>query len=78
MPGFHPGIENSRKASTRAAQAADILIAQGRAGGRRRAGGAWLFQLDDRPRSLRRRGFSRTGSHRARYWNTVIYEKTKR
>ncbi len=27
-------------------------------------------------RNLRTRGFSRTGSHRVRYWNAVIYEET--
>ncbi len=26
-------------------------------------------------RELRRRGFARRGSHRARYWNTVTYER---
>ena len=26
-------------------------------------------------RRLKRRGFVRTGSHQARYWNTVIYEQ---
>src|SRR5882757_5541465 len=31
--GFHPGIENPRKASRRAAQAADILIAKAAASG---------------------------------------------
>ena len=25
-------------------------------------------------RQLRRRGFVRTGAHRVRYWNAVIYE----
>ena len=28
-------------------------------------------------RHLRRRGWSRTGSHRARYWNAVIYDWKK-
>ena len=46
--GFHPGIESPRAAAKRAAQAADILIARARKTRRRRAGGAWLFQLDDR------------------------------
>jgi hypothetical protein len=28
-------------------------------------------------RQLRRRGFTRTGSHRVRYWNAVTYEWEK-
>jgi len=27
-------------------------------------------------RVLLKRGFARTGSHQARYWNTVIYESS--
>jgi len=26
-------------------------------------------------RELRRRGFTKSGSHRVQYWNTVIYER---
>jgi broad specificity phosphatase PhoE len=72
--GFAPGIENTRQAGRRADQAADLLVARAR-----ETGGAvlvahgylnWMIG-----RRLKRRGFVRTGSHQARYWNTVLYEK---
>jgi broad specificity phosphatase PhoE len=71
--GFHPGIENPRAARKRAAQAADILIARARQSGVTAlvAHGYFNWMIG---RQLRRRGFVRTGSHQARYWNTVIYE----
>lgn len=71
--GYHPGIENPRQARARAAQAADMLIAQARATGMAAvvAHGYFNWMIG---RQLRRRGFRRTGSHRARYWNSVIYE----
>jgi broad specificity phosphatase PhoE len=72
--GFHPGIENPRQAKLRAARAADMLVA---AAGQRGVAALvahgyfnWMIGRD-----LKRRGFSRTGSHQARYWNTVLYEK---
>jgi broad specificity phosphatase PhoE len=71
--GFHPGIENPRKALRRAAQAADILIAKAQKNGVTAlvAHGYFNWMIG---RELKRRGFIRTGSHQARYWNTVIYE----
>ena len=71
--GFHPGIETARGAAGRAAQAADILIARARRSGVTAlvAHGYFNWMIG---RQLVRRGFKRTGSHRARYWNTVIYE----
>ena len=71
--GFHPGIENPRKVLRRAAQAADILIAKAAASGVTAlvAHGYFNWMIG---RELKRRGFIRTGSHQARYWNTVIYE----
>jgi broad specificity phosphatase PhoE len=71
--GFHPGIENPRSARTRAAQAADILIARAHRTGVTAlvAHGYFNWMIG---RQLLRRGFTRTGSHQARYWNTVIYE----
>jgi broad specificity phosphatase PhoE len=71
--GFHPGIENPRKAMGRAAQAADILIAKASKNGITAlvAHGYFNWMIG---RELKRRGFIRTGSHQARYWNTVIYE----
>jgi broad specificity phosphatase PhoE len=72
--GFHPGIENARAAGARATQAADILIARARKSGASAlvAHGYFNWMIG---RRLLRRGFVRTGSHRARYWNTVIYER---
>jgi broad specificity phosphatase PhoE len=71
--GFHPGIENPRRAGRRAAQAADILIAKAAANGVTAlvAHGYFNWMIG---RQLVKRGFKRTGSHQARYWNTVIYE----
>ena len=71
--GFHPGIENPRAARRRADQAADILTARARTTGSAAlvAHGYFNWMIG---RALRRRGFVRSGSHRAHYWNTVIYE----
>jgi len=71
--GFHPDIENPRAAARRAAQAADILIAKAAASGVTAlvAHGYFNWMIG---RQLLKRGFKRTGSHQARYWNTVIYE----
>ena len=71
--GYHPGIENYRKAKHRAAQAADILIAKARRESPTAlvAHGYFNAMIG---RELRQRGFVRTGSHRVRYWNAVIYD----
>ena len=55
--GYHPEIENYRKAKHRAAQAAGILIARAREGAWRRACCAWLLQHDDRARAAPSRIF---------------------
>lgn len=71
--GFHPGIENPRQARKRAAEAADILIARAREVGASAlvAHGYFNWMIG---RRLLKRGFRRTGTHQARYWNTVVYE----
>ena len=71
--GFHPEIENPRAAAKRAVQAAEILIARARQGGMTAlvAHGYFNWMIG---RVLLKRGFRRTGSHQARYWNTVFYE----
>jgi broad specificity phosphatase PhoE len=71
--GYHPEIENYRRARHRAAQAADILIGRARKEGKAAlvAHGYFNAMIG---RQLRRRGFKRTGAHRVRYWNAVIYE----
>jgi len=72
--GFHPGIEKPRAALSRAARAADVLMARAGKTGTAAlvAHGYFNWMIG---RELARRGFRRTGSHQARYWNTVIYER---
>lgn len=74
--GFHPGIENPRQARARAAKAADILVARAKETGIAAlvAHGYFNWMIG---RQLLKRGFRRTGTHQARYWNTVIYEDSK-
>lgn len=76
--GYHPEIENYRRAKHRAAAAADILVRQAHT----REGEAILvahgYFNAMIGRVLRKRGFRRTGSHRVRFWNVVIYESDKR
>ena len=71
--GFHPEIENPRAAARRAVQAAEILIARAAEKGVTAlvAHGYFNWMIG---RVLVKRGFRRSGSHQARYWNTVIYE----
>jgi len=71
--GFHPEIENPRAAAKRAVQAAEILIARAKKSGMTAlvAHGYFNWMIG---RVLLKRGLARTGSHQARYWNTVIYE----
>ena len=73
--GYHPNIENYRKAKHRVAQAADILIGRAHADGSAAliAHGYFNFLLG---RELRRRGFQKTGMHRARFWNAVTYDRS--
>ena len=75
--GYHPEIENYRRAKHRATEAADILVARAHTDGAAAlvAHGYFNFLLG---RELRRRGFTKSGSHRARFWNAVIYaQKTE-
>jgi broad specificity phosphatase PhoE len=75
--GYHPEIENPRMARKRAAEAASILIARAEQDGAVAlvAHGYFNWMIG---RRLQRQGFVRTGSHRARYWNAVIYEGASR
>src|SRR5205085_6064725 len=72
--GYHPEIENYRRARHRAKQAAEILIARARDDGVAAlvAHGYFNFLIG---RELRRRGFIKSGSHRAHFWNAVIYAR---
>jgi broad specificity phosphatase PhoE len=71
--GYHPEIENYRKAKQRASDAADILMARARGEGVAALVAHGYFNMMI-GRELRRRGLLRTGSHRVRFWNAVIYE----
>ncbi len=72
--GFHPGIENYVRSRKRARDAANILMTRAAKDGASAliAHGYFNFLIG---RELKRRGLRQTGSHRARYWNAVIYEK---
>ncbi len=70
--GYHPEIENYRRVKHRASEAADILIRRARLEGTAALVAHGYFNLI-MGRELRRRGFRRSGSHRARFWNAVIY-----
>ncbi len=70
--GFHPRIENYRKAKRRAASAADILIERAHKDGVAVLVAHGYFNLMI-GRELRHRGYGQSGSHRARYWNSVVY-----
>jgi len=71
--GYHPEIENYRRAKHRAAQAADILVERAHKNGAAVlvAHGYFNAMIG---RVLRKRGYRKLGSHRARFWNVVIYE----
>jgi broad specificity phosphatase PhoE len=71
--GYHPEIENYRRAKQRAKRAADILAGRARAEGVSALVAHGYFNAII-GRELRRRGFRRIGSHRVQYWNAVIYE----
>jgi len=74
--GYHPEIENYRRAKHRAAQAADILMERARTDGMAALVAHGYFNLII-GRELGRRGFKKSGSHRARFWNAVIYQRSE-
>ena len=73
--GYHPSMENYHRARSRAARAADLLLAAAEAN----AGIAVLvahgYFNAMIGRVLRQRGFVRAGTHRASFWNAVTYER---
>jgi len=71
--GYHPEIENFRRAKQRAVDAADILAARAKEDGVTALVAHGYFNAI-LGRELRRRGFRRTGAHRVRFWNAVVYE----
>lgn len=72
--GYHPNIENYRKAKRRASEAAGILLHRAKTDGvvALVAHGYFNFLIG---RELKRRSFQKSGMHRARFWNAVVYEK---
>jgi broad specificity phosphatase PhoE len=72
--GFHPKIEGPAKSWARAREAANILMARAHKEGAAVlvAHGYFNFLIG---RALLAHGFRQTGSHRARFWNAVMYEK---
>jgi broad specificity phosphatase PhoE len=72
--GYHPQIEDYRKAKHRAVLAADILVQRARqdCAAALVAHGYFNFLIG---RELRRRGFRKSGTHRAKFWNVVVYER---
>ena len=74
--GYTPGIENYPDARARAARAADLLTARVMDGGAVAlvAHGYFNAMIG---RQLRKRGWTRSGSHQVRYWNAVIYDWKK-
>ena len=73
--GYHPEIENYRRAKIRAVQAADILLARAEANNGVAVLVAHGYFNAMIGRVLKKRGFSRTGAHRVRFWNAVIYDR---
>jgi broad specificity phosphatase PhoE len=72
--GYHPEIENFRRAKHRAAAAADVLIARANRDGVTALVAHGYFNLII-GRELRHRGFAKSGTHRARFWNSVTYSR---
>lgn len=72
--GYHPRIETYGSAKARAIQAANILNARARSEGTAAlvAHGYFNFLIG---RELKKRGYARIGTDRAKFWNAVIYER---
>ncbi|HEX3484950.1 MAG TPA: histidine phosphatase family protein [Micropepsaceae bacterium] len=73
--GYHPEIENYRRAKARASRAADLLLGRAQANDGVAVLVAHGYFNAMIGRVLKQRGFSRQGSHRVRFWNAVIYER---
>jgi len=73
--GYHPEIENYRRAKARASQAADILLSRAESNDGVAVLVAHGYFNAMIGRVLKKRGFSRTGAHRVRFWNAVVYDR---
>jgi broad specificity phosphatase PhoE len=74
--GFHPESENYGRTKARAAAAADILmkVAETNNGTAVLVAHGYFNAIIGR--ALKKRGFGRTGAHRYRFWNAVVYERS--
>lgn len=72
--GYSPRIENFRQSRRRAQKALHILLDAAAQDGTVVLVGHGYFNAI-LGRMLRLKGFSRTGSHRAEFWNTVVYDR---
>jgi broad specificity phosphatase PhoE len=72
--GYHPEIEDFRRAKVRATAAADILLDRARANDGVAVLVAHGYFNAMIGRVLRKRGFRRSGTHRVKFWNAVVYE----
>jgi len=72
--GYHPEIETYTSAKRRAQDAAGILMARAKSQGAVAlvAHGYFNFLIG---RELKTHGFAKSGSHRAKFWNAVVYER---
>ena len=73
--GYHPEIENYRRAKARASKAADILLGRAEANDGVAVLVAHGYFNAMIGRVLKKRGFTKQGAHRVRFWNAVIYER---
>ncbi len=72
--GFKPGIESYAQSRGRARKAVELLLAEAEAKGIAVLVAHGYFNAI-LGRTLTRRGWTKTeGAHRARFWNTVVYE----
>lgn len=72
--GYSPRIENFRQSRRRAQKALHILLDAAAEDGTVVLVGHGYFNAI-LGRMLRLKGFVRTGSHRAEFWNTVVYDR---
>jgi broad specificity phosphatase PhoE len=73
--GFKPGIESYAQSKQRARQAADLLVAEAEASGLAVLVAHGYFNAI-LGRTLHLNGWRKiSGAHRARFWNTVVYER---
>ena len=73
--GYHPRIETYWRAQARARNAAEMLLRRAHKNGGASVLVAHGYFNAMIGRALTKRGFRRSGSHRALFWNAVVYEQ---